>query len=108
VEHEQEESAEGEVAEEVVEGVLVIAAPRRLAPVRQGPPPLRQVAAVAATGFVAGAATAAVLGRRMSRVAARRAANAATPSAPALLRRGPYEVVASRRYLVDVHTIVQR
>jgi hypothetical protein len=108
VEHEQEQSVEGEGAEEVVEGVLVIAAPRRLAPLRESSAPLRQVAAVAATGFVAGAATAAVLGRRMSRVQARRAASAATPSAPALLRRGPYEVVASRRYLVDVHTIVPR
>ena len=108
MEHEQAQSVEGEGAEEVVEGVLVIAAPRRLAPLREASAPLRQVAAVAATGFVAGAATAAVLGRRMSRVQARRAANAATPSAPALLRRGPYEVVASRRYLVDVHTIVPR
>jgi hypothetical protein len=108
LEHEQAESVEDEGTEEVVEGVLVIAAPRRLAPLREGSPPLRQVAAVAATGFVAGAATAAVLGRRMSRVQARRAASAASSSAPALLRRGPYEVVSSRRYLVDVHTIVQR
>jgi hypothetical protein len=108
VEHEQAHSVEGEDAEEVVEGVLVIAAPRRLAPLRDATPPLRQVAAVAATGFVAGAATAAVLGRRMSRVQARRAASAAAPSAPVQLRRGPYEVVASRRYLVDVHTIAPR
>ena len=74
-------------------------------------PPLRQVAAVAATGFVAGAATAAVLGRRVARVQARRAAavpGAPASTLPAALRRGPYEVVASRRYIVDVHTIAPR
>ena len=103
----QQESLDGDAVEEVVEGVIVIATPRRLEPLREGPP-LRQVAAVAATGFVAGAATAAVLGRRLSRVQARRAAASTTPTAPVSLRRAPYEVVASRRYVVDVHTIAQR
>jgi len=103
----QQDSVEGEAVEEIVEGVVVIAAPRRLEPLREGPP-LRQVAAVAATGFVAGAATAAVLGRRLSRVQARRAAASTTPAAPVSLRRAPYELVASRRYVVDVHTIAQR
>lgn len=103
----QQDSLEGQAIEEVVEGVVVIAAPRRIEPLREGPP-LRQVAAVAATGFVAGAATAAVLGRRLSRVQARRAAASTTPTAAVSLRRGPYEVVASRRYVVDVHTIAPR
>ena len=94
----------GEVVE-VVEGVVVLAAARPLEPLREGPPPFVQVAAVAATGFVAGAATAAVLGRRFSRVAARRAASA---PATAPLRRGePFVVLSSRRFVVDVHTIAQ-
>jgi hypothetical protein len=101
VEDPQQDSLEGEAIEEVVEGVVVIATPRRLEP-------LRHVAAVAATGFVAGAATAAVFGRRLSRVQARRAAASTTPTAPVSLRRAPYEVVASRRYVVDVHTIAPR
>ena len=102
MEDEQQDIVEQEGVPEVVEGVVVIAAPRRLEPVREAPP-LRQVAAVAATGFVAGAATAAVLGRRRSRVQALRAADA--PKSLPLPRRGSYEVVSSRRYVVDVHTI---
>lgn len=94
----------GEVVE-VVEGVVVLAAARPLEPLREGPPPFVQVAAVAATGFVAGAATAAVLGRRFSRVAARRAASA--PATVALRRGEPYEVLSSRRFVVDVHTIAR-
>ena len=106
---EREQSLEGQGAEEgvgeVVEGVVVLAAARPLEPLRERPPPFVQVAAVAATGFVAGAATAAVLGRRLSRVQARRAASA-TATLP--LRRGqPYEVLASRRFVVDVHTIAR-
>jgi hypothetical protein len=106
----REQSFEGDGAEEgvaeAVDGVVVLAAVRPLEPLREGPPPFVQVAAVAATGFVAGAATAAVLGRRLSRVQARRAASAAPATIP--LRRGePYEVLSSRRFLVDVHTIAR-
>jgi hypothetical protein len=68
------------------------------------------VAAVAATGFMAGAATAAVLGRRLSRSQARRAALApsgeARPLAPA--RSGSVEVLASQRFIVDVYTLARR
>ncbi|HEY1774912.1 MAG TPA: hypothetical protein VGG41_02020 [Solirubrobacteraceae bacterium] len=103
----QQDSLEGDAGEEIVEGVVVVAATRRLEPVRESPP-LRQVAAVAATGFVAGAATAAVLGRRLSRTQARRAALSPAPAAPVALRRGSYDIVASRRYVVDVHTIAPR
>jgi hypothetical protein len=89
---------------EVVDGVVVVAGVRALESVREGPLPFVQVAAVAATGFMAGAATAAVLGRRHSRVQARRGV-----AAPAEVRaRGPFEVVASQRYLVDVHTLARR
>ena len=53
----------------------------------------RQVAALAATGFVAGAATVAVLGRRGARRARRRK------------RKGALEVVSSNSFLVDVHLL---
>jgi hypothetical protein len=91
---------------EIVDGVLVVASVRTLEPVRVGPPPFMQVAAVAATGFMAGAATAAVLGRRMSRVQARRATAAPLDARPA--RPGSFDVVASQRFLVDVHTLARR
>jgi hypothetical protein len=91
---------------ELVEGVVVVADVRAVAAVREGPPPFMQVAAVAATGFVAGAATAAVLGRHFSRAQARRLA-----SAPAVARppaHGPFEIVSSQTFVVDVHTLVRR
>jgi hypothetical protein len=91
---------------EVVDGVLVLASARTIEPVREAPrQPLRAVAAVAATGFVAGAATAAVLGRRLARHQARRAASAL----PALRPGGEtLDVVSSRRFIVDVHTLARR
>jgi len=99
---------------EVVDGVLVVARVREVEVARQGPPPFVQVAAVAATGFVAGAATAAVLGRHFARVQARHAPNGLPPSAapsalpgPSGRRREPLEVVASRRFVVDVHTLAR-
>jgi hypothetical protein len=52
---------------ETVQTIALIESVRVLEPVRSGPPPILQAAAVAATGFVAGAATAAVLGRRRTR-----------------------------------------
>jgi hypothetical protein len=68
--------------EEVVEGVVVLAPARAIEPLRPPSPPLRQVAAVAATGFVAGAATAAVLGRRYGRSRRRASATRAASTAP--------------------------
>ncbi|HVC83951.1 MAG TPA: hypothetical protein VNC12_01765 [Solirubrobacteraceae bacterium] len=107
--HEQSASIENSVEEpEVVDGVLVVANVREVEVVRHGPPPFVQVAAVAATGFVAGAATAAVLGRHFARVQARRAPSVASSVAPstAVRRREPaLEVVASRTFVVDVHTL---
>jgi len=107
--HEQSASLGNSVEEpEVVDGVLVVADVRAVEVVRQGPPPFVQVAAVAATGFVAGAATAAVLGRHFARVQARRTPSVAPGVAPSatLRRREPtLEVVASRTFVVDVHTL---
>jgi hypothetical protein len=108
VEDERRESFEGvDEAEEdgdveVVEGVVVLHSRGEVAPAREGPPPIVAVAAAAATGFVAGAATAAVLGRRF---AARRAEAVVPAPASAV---PPHRVVASRRYVVDVHTIAPR
>ena len=95
---------------EIVDGVVVVARVRELEVVRHRPPPFVQVAAVAATSFVAGAATAAVLGRHFARVQGRRAPSdrpSAVPS-PSGPRREPLEVVASRRFVVDVHTLAAR
>jgi hypothetical protein len=78
----------------------VVAEVRTLEPARPAASPAVQAAAVAATGFVAGAATVAIARRR-----ARRAA------APARRRRSRSrvaeigEVVASRSFLVDIHLL---
>jgi hypothetical protein len=101
------EDIDGSDAErdEIVDGVVVVSSVRAVAPLREGPPPFVQVAAVAATGFMAGAATAAVLGRRMSRSQARRAVAAGTDSPRPLATR---EVLASQRFVVDVYTLARR
>jgi hypothetical protein len=62
--------------------------------------PTRQVAALAATGFVAGAATVAVIHRRRSRSLPRRARKRAKKGRVAL-----GEVVTSNSFLVDVHLL---
>jgi hypothetical protein len=92
---------------EVVDGVVVLATARTIDRLHDGPPPFVTVAAVAATGFVAGAATAAVLGRHFARHQARRSLPSATP-APAWRGSDSLEVVSSRRFLVDVHTLARR
>ena len=58
--------------------------------------PARQAAALAATGFVAGAATVAVVHRRRSRVPRRKRKKA---------KNGLGEIVASNSFLVDVHLL---
>jgi hypothetical protein len=73
---------------EVVDALPVIAPRAELAPV-----PGRHVAALAATGFVAGLASVAMVRTRKSRAARRR-------------RRHPLgEIVASNTFLVDVHVL---
>jgi hypothetical protein len=81
---------------EVVDGLPVVAEPRVLEPARVGQVPAVQAAALAATGFVAGAATVAVVHRRRTRA----------------LRRGRRkskgvlgEIVNSNSFLVDVHLV---
>lgn len=80
---------------EVVDGLPVIAETRALEPARPAVP-TRQAAALAATGFVAGAATVAAVQRRRARVAAKRRK-----------KRGGVlgEIVTTNSFLVDVHLV---
>jgi hypothetical protein len=80
---------------EVVDGLPVVAEPRVIEPVTRPQVPARQAAALAATGFVAGAATVAVVHRRRARVSRRRRRKAS----------GLGEIVASNSFLVDVHLL---
>jgi hypothetical protein len=90
-----EETAQDDVAEEV-DAELVPALPRVLEPVRAAPLAV-QAAAVAATGFVAGAATVAVVRHHRAKKARK------------LQRRSAHRqlanVIASRSFLVDVHLL---
>jgi hypothetical protein len=92
---------DGELDVEEVDGLPVLADVRPLEPARpQTGAALAQTAAVAATGFVAGAATAAVLGRHL--LGRRLARPRLGPRAELL------EVVATRSYLVNVHVLGRR
>jgi hypothetical protein len=79
---------------EVVDGLPVVAETRAVEPARPLVP-ARQAAALAATGFVAGAATVAVVHRRRARVSRRRRRKAGSLG----------EIVASNSFLVDVHLL---
>ena len=81
---------------EIVDGLPVAAEPAHVPlPVRPAPVPAVQVAALAATGFVAGAATAAVVARRRYRPSRRRRG-----------KKGAFgEIVGSNSFLVDVHLV---
>jgi len=91
---------DGEVAEgEIVDGLPVVADEDEGVLEARQPfggavsVPTVQAAALAATGFVAGAATIAVVSRRRSRKAARK-------------RKGPLgEIVSSNSFLIDVHLL---
>ncbi len=85
--------------EEVVDGLPVLVETRTLEPATAAALPAVQAAAAAATGFVAGAATLALLRRHSARKLAR----------ARLQRRGPagMPVVASRSFLVDVHLLAK-
>lgn len=88
-----------EAEEETVEGLPVLADVRVIEPAASATLPTVQAAAAAATGFVAGAATLAVMRRHRTRKLAR------------LQRSGPRRafdmlpIVGSRTFLVDVHLI---
>jgi hypothetical protein len=80
---------------EVVDGLPVVAEPRVVEAAARPLVPARQAAALAATGFVAGAATVAVVHCRRSRVSRRRRRKAGALG----------EIVASNSFLVDVHLL---
>ena len=80
---------------EIVDGLPVVAESRAVEPARPLVP-ARQAAALAATGFVAGAATVAVVHHRRARMPRRRRRK---------LAAGLGEIVASNSFLVDVHLI---
>ena len=81
---------------EVVDGLPVVAEPTAVERARPQVP-ARHAAALAATSFVAGAATVAVVNRRRGRLGPRRRRRR---------RAGPLgEIVASNSFLVDVHLI---
>jgi len=81
---------------EVVDGLPVPAAPTPVPePLRPAQVPAVQAAALAATGFVAGAATVAVVARRRGR-----------PSRRRRKKKGAFgEIVGSNSFLVDVHLV---
>ncbi len=89
---------EGPVAvEETVEGVPVLAEVRAIQPHSAVSLPAVQAAAVAATGFVAGAATLVLVRRHTARKLARsRGPRRALEALP---------IIGSRSFLVDVHLI---
>jgi hypothetical protein len=95
----QTPSEEEEVVEvvEVMDGLPVVANQTRvLEPVVAAPLPARQAAALAATGFAAGAVTVAVVSRRRATRPARRRKR----------KKGTVgEIVASNSFLVDVHLL---
>ena len=84
-------------AEETVEGIPVLAEVR---PIERSPAnlPAVQAAAVAATGFVAGAATIALVKRRRLARAQR-----SSPRRPVDM----LPIVGSRTFLVDVHLVAK-
>ncbi|MGA2469765.1 MAG: hypothetical protein ABSG64_03650 [Solirubrobacteraceae bacterium] len=97
-----------ELDAEVGEELAVLAGVRAIEPVRVGPPPLMTAAAAAATGFVAGAATVAVLGRRRTLKDGSGAGRAL-----GLHRRWPRQLAtaepaATQTFLVQVRTLGRR
>ena len=91
-----EEGEEFELAE-VVDGLPVVAGHTRvLEPAERAALPARQAAALAATGFAAGAVTVAVVSRRRGFRPARRRKR----------KKGAIgEIVSSNSFLVDVHLL---
>jgi hypothetical protein len=86
---------------EVVDGFPVLAEVRTVERATPAVLPAVQVAAVAATGFVAGAATVALVKRRTARKLARNGRGGARRAADLL------PIAASRSFLVDVHVIAK-
>jgi hypothetical protein len=100
--HEPEEFVyDASVAEETVDGLPVLAEVRALEPTSHVSLPAVQAAAAAATGFVAGAATIALVRRHSARKVAR-SRRLTTRRAIDML-----PIVGSRTFLVDVHLIAK-
>ena len=93
------EVLDGELEEELVDGLPVLAEVRAIEPATPAIMPAVQAAAAAATGFVAGAATLALVRRHSTRKQGRTRRVGA--------RRGGelLPIVGSRTFLVDVHLI---
>jgi len=85
--------------EEVVDGLPVLAEVRTIERVSPASLPAVQAAAAAATGFVAGAATIALIKRRSAKKVARNGRSGSRRAADLL------PIAASRSFLVDVHVI---
>jgi hypothetical protein len=86
---------------EIVDGLPVLAEVRTVERVAPAALPAVQVAAVAATGFVAGAATVALVKRRSARKMVRNSRTGPRRAADLL------PIAASRSFLVDVHVIAK-
>jgi hypothetical protein len=89
------------VEAEVVDGVPVLAEVRALERTAPASLPAVQAAAAAGAGFVAGAATIALVRRRAARKAARQVRGGTRRTADLL------PIVATRSFLVDVHVIAK-
>jgi hypothetical protein len=89
---------EEQTAGEIVDGLPVLAADVRVieSVPAAGLVPARQAAAIAATTFVAGAATVALVHRRKARAPSRKRKKSKTPFG---------EIVGSNSFLVDVHLL---
>jgi hypothetical protein len=85
--------------EEIVDGFPVLAEVRTIERASPAVLPAVQVAAVAATGFVAGAATVALVKRRAARKMARNGRGGSRRAVDLL------PIAASRSFLVDVHVL---
>jgi len=88
--------------DETVDGVPVLAEVRAIEAASPSALPAVQAAAAAATGFVAGAATLALVRRHSARKLAR--ARSRSPAGRAL---NALPIVGSRSFLVDVHLIAK-
>ena len=86
---------------EPTDGIPVLAEVRTLEPSPPSVPLVVQAVAMAATGFVAGAATMALVRRRGGRGPARSARQRPRPAQPGLT------VVGTRSFLVDVHLLAK-
>ena len=98
---EPDEVSAAEPDVEVVDGLPVVAEVRTIERPPSAGLPAVQVAAVAATGFVAGAATVAIVKRRAARKVARNGRGGSRRAVDLL------PIAASRSFLVDVHVLAK-